>query len=364
VDYKIINTSDQLWTQTLNQLKYDFYHLPGYLNLEASRLNATPKAIIIQDGDRLFFLPYLLRSWNNSLNEKQGWDVVSPYGYCGFLVNESTNRSEFIRQAIGQLQQIWQSYGICSAFLRLHPILNSGVEHVLSDHPALQIDGGTVSVDLSPSLDDLWKQTRSDHRQRIRYLKKAGFSIEIVSSESNLDSFISIYNETMDRVCAKPFYYFSRDYFIELIHALDSRLHLFMVRSNETIAAAAFVTEYNGIVQYYLSGSSNSFLKESPTRLVLDYVRTWAKERGNYILHLGGGLGASQDSLYDFKAGFANQAHSFSTLRMILDEAQYSSWLALKAQEIHQTREKLLCSNYFPAYRAIETDNVKNGKIF
>lgn len=352
MEHRIIDTSDQLWMQTLSQLKYDFYHLPGYLNLEASRFNATPKAIVIQDGDRLFFLPYLLRSWNDSINEKQGWDVISPYGYCGFLVNESINRAEFIRQAIAQLQQIWQSYGICSAFLRLHPILNSGVEHILSDHPSLQIGGGTVSVDLLHSLDDLWKHTRSVHRQRIRYLKKAGFSIEIVSSEANLDSFISIYEETMNRVCAEPFYYFSRDYFIELIHALGSKLHLFVAMSNKTIAAAALVTECNGIVQYYLSGSSNDFLKVSPTRLVLDYVRTWAKEQGNHTFHLGGGLGSAQDSLYHFKAGFANQSHTFSTLRLIINEAQYYSWVALKAEQYNQTQSNLLNTNFFPAYRA------------
>lgn len=353
---QFLEPSHPLWVQILQQLPHDFYHLPSYLKLEARRIQATPEAILIQDDeDRIFFLPYLLRQWSSAMSEVMGWDVVSPYGYPGFIVNSSaTDSSGFIQQAILQMQQAWQDRNVCSAFLRLHPILNDRVEHDLVDNLALHVDGRTVSVDLSLSLDDLWKQTRENHRRGVRHLKQAGFSVSIIPIEANLDIFITIYEQTMDRVGAKPLYYFSRDYFIQLIQALNSKIYLFIARLDHTVASAALITECNGIVQYHLGGTLNDFLKEAPMKLIFDYVRTWAKERGNRTFHLGGGLGAAQDSLYNFKAGFANQIHSFSTMRLIINEAQYLSWVALKAQQLNQTQEHLLNTNFFPAYRIAE----------
>ncbi|HEY9639415.1 MAG TPA: GNAT family N-acetyltransferase [Coleofasciculaceae cyanobacterium] len=348
---QIIDLTDPLWMEILHQLGHDFYHLPEFLDLEANRLQAIPEAVVIREDENVFFLPYLLRQWNRGLEHETGWDVVSPYGYPGFLINATDNRSEFIKRAIDHLQTVWQQRKICSAFLRLHPTLNAGIEQDLADHPALQASGRTVSINLSCSADDLWKQTRENHRRGIRRLKEAGFSASMIPIETNLDSFITIYEETMERVNAKSLYYFSRNYFLQLVDSLKPKIHLCVAQFNQTIAAAALITEHNGIVQYHLGGTLNTFLKEAPMKLIFDYVRFWAKERGNHLFHLGGGLGAAQDSLYNFKLGFANQTHSFSTLRLILDEAQYLSWVTCQAKQNHQTPDLLLSSNFFPAYR-------------
>lgn len=350
---QFIDTKNPLWMEILHQLPHDFYHLPEYLELEARRTHSRAKAILIQDKGNVFFLPYLLREWYSDKTELKGLDVVSPYGYPGFLVSETASRSNFINQSIVWLQEAWKSQEICSAFLRLHPIFNYGIEQDLLDHSSLHPSGRTVAIDLTSSLDDLWKQTRENHRRGIKRLKQKGFSVKMVPIEANLDTFIAIYEETMDRVSAKPFYYFSQDYFIQLIRILNSKLHLCVAQLDQTVVAAALITECNGIVQYHLGGTLNSFLNEAPTKLIFDYVRTWAKERGNKIFHLGGGLGAAQDSLYNFKLGFANRIYCFSTLRLVVDETQYSSWVKLKAEKTHQSPEQLIGTNFFPAYRAI-----------
>jgi hypothetical protein len=347
-----LNPSHPQWMETLEELSYDFYHLPGYLNLEANRIQATPEAVVIQDGEKVFFLPYLLRPWYGDSGETLGLDVVSPYGYPGFLLNSaSKGSSEFLCKAITQLQQAWQTRKICSAFLRLHPLLNIEVEQSLAEHPALQTNGETLSINLNFTLEELWRQTRENHRRSIRQLKRLGFSVEVVPVAANLDSFIAIYEETMDRVNAKPLYYFSQDYFLQLIHTLGSQIHLCVVRFDQSITAAALITECNGIVQYHLGGTLNRFLKDSPIKLTFDYIRVWAKERGNHLFHLGGGLGAAKDSLYHFKAGFANQVHPFHTLRLIVNQPQYSSWTTMKAQQLNQTPEQLQSNSFFPAYR-------------
>jgi CelD/BcsL family acetyltransferase involved in cellulose biosynthesis len=353
MNYQIIGPNHPLWMETLQQLPYDFYHLPAFVKLEADRVQAIPEAILIQAGKQVFFLPYLRRQWQEPRGRATGWDVISPYGYPGFLVNATSDRAAFIRSAIAKLQAVWQDHQICSAFLRLHPILNAAIAQDLVDDPAIQASGGTVAIDLSPSLEALWKQTRENHRRGIRRLKQAGFSVERVPMVANLDSFITIYEQTMDRVGAKPMYYFTRDYFLELIHRLSDHLHLFVVRVDQTIASAALISECNGIVQYHLGATLDQFLKEAPIKLLFDDVRTWAKERGNHVFHLGGGLGGGQDSLYNFKLGFANQTHTFSTVRFVINQTQYHQWTGFTAEQCNQTPEQLLNSNFFPAYRAL-----------
>ena len=89
------------------------------------------------------------------------------------------------------------------------------------------------------------------------------------------------------------------------------------------MAAAGLFVETRGIVQYHLSGTDDAFRDVQPTKLMLHFVRAWARDRGNHVFHLGGGVGGDDDSLLWFKTGFAPAGHSFATLRIVLDEAEY-----------------------------------------
>src|SRR5690606_29073526 len=104
---------------------------------------------------------------------------------------------------------------------------------------------------------------------------------------------------------------------------LGARGVLGVVRQGESILASAIFIEVGGLVQYHLSGSDPASLKLQPTKLLLDHVRTWAKERGCTRLHLGGGTGGAADSLFKFKAGFGSGRHRFRTWRAILDADAY-----------------------------------------
>ena len=91
---RVIGVSDPLWTEALLTLRHDFYHAPGYVALEADRVGAFLEVIMITRGEAKCFLPYLLRSCGDDLfQEDLGtsdiFDVVSPYGYPGLLLNDA-----------------------------------------------------------------------------------------------------------------------------------------------------------------------------------------------------------------------------------------------------------------------------------
>ncbi len=240
---------------------------------------------------------------------------------------------------------------MCSAFLRLHPILNQNFNEVLVSQ-FCQVSGETISIDLSLSTTEMWQQTRREHRTCINRCKRDGFTTKMVNLQDYIDVFIDIYTQTMERVEAKKLFYFDYKYFASLAN-MNENIHLCILELNNKVACAGIFTECCEIVQYHLGGTKNEFLKQAPSKLMFDYVRIWAKERGNKFLHLGGGVGAAKDNLYKFKAGFSQQRHSFLTLRLITDEEKYISLVKLRAKSLKTEPETLLESNFFPAYRSL-----------
>ncbi|MFN5891788.1 MAG: hypothetical protein ACK45Z_04030 [Dolichospermum sp.] len=161
---KIIDVADPLWLETLIKLRHDIYHLPEYSLLEANRIQAVPEAIIISDHDKIFFIPYLLRSCDIGINGEltigQIFDIISPYGYSGILLSETAMQSvDFLNLAIQQLKEVLKSRKICSAFLRLHPILNQKLSDIFTSE-ICQVNGNTVSINLKLSEAEIWQQTK------------------------------------------------------------------------------------------------------------------------------------------------------------------------------------------------------------
>ncbi|MEG4577101.1 FemAB family protein [Microcoleus sp. N3A4] len=355
MNVQIIDIQNTLWLKTLQKLRHDVYDLPEYAALESSRTNTTPEAVVIVDGDKIFFVPYLLRRCDDILPPESTseaiFDAVSPYGYPGILLSEAAaNTPGFPDFAMNQLTGALKSKSVCSAFFRLHPILNCKFNEIF-EPGIFTVSGETVSVNLKLSEAELWAHTRRGHQSTINKCKRLGFTAKMVPVEQYMNELKTIYEETMNRVESSKSYYYKPDYFAQLFN-FGEAIHLCIVEWEEQVAAACLFFECCGIVQAHLGGTKTQFLHGSPFNLLLDYVRYWAKERGNEFLHLGGGVGSSKDSLYTFKSGFSRQKHNFLTGRLIADQEKYNYLVGVRAKFLNIQPEELLKSNFFPAYRA------------
>jgi len=350
---QIIDTANSLWSETLQKLRHDTYHLPEYFCLEARRTKTIPEAVLITEGESILFVPYLLRQCDDIFTEsipQEIFDIVSPYGYPSILLSEAANNRDFLDLAISELKKVLSSKGVCSAFFRLHPILNHNFDEIFPPD-TFTFNGQTVSVDLTLSVPEIWAHTRKGHQSTINKCKRLGFTARMVPVWEYFEQFLAIYEQTMNRVGAKEVYYFDNNYFSDL-SKLGDKLSLCIVEFEGEVISASLFFECCGIVQAHLGGTKTEFLSQSPFNLLLDYARYWAKERGNEFLHIGGGIGGSkEDSLYTFKSGFSKQRHTFLTLRMVADEDMYDKLVRLQAKELNLESDDLLKSNFFPAYR-------------
>jgi Uncharacterized protein involved in methicillin resistance len=334
----LATVTDPRWVSVLRHAPHDFYHLPGYADICAAHEGGEPHALIVDHGGATMLLPLLIRPIRGS-----GYDAASPYGYPGPLVI-GTDDPAFAEDALQAGVEMLRSIGVVSLFVRCHPLLDPSPPRrpgVLVDH------GDTVVVDLTRSDDELWRQMRKNHRRDITRATRHGFVARIDEGWDNYETFKRVYRATMERRSAAPYYFFDDTYFNGLREALGGAAHLAVVAFGDEIAAAGLFMETDGIVEYHLSGFDDRFAHFRPSKLLLYYSIGWAKSRGNAQMHLGGGVGADDDTVLHFKLGFSPIRRPFRTLRVVVDEQEYARLVA--AHDPAADPGDL--TGFFPAYR-------------
>ena len=76
---------------------------------------------------------------------------------------------------------------------------------------------------------------------------------------------------------------------------------------------------------------------------MIDAACDWAGGLGARWMHLGGGVGGAEDSLFRFKAGFSPRRHRFETWRWIVDPHAYER----RCRHANVGADE----SFFPAYR-------------
>jgi hypothetical protein len=343
----IVEPGDDRWLKLLNEADHDFYHLPCYQQLAAGS-DETPRGYIATDGTHSLLLPFQQRSVPADLAPGETlFDVNSTYGYPGPIWSRGAPDT-FIAEALRRFTARLVQEGVVSAFFRLHTLLNdpahfTGIGEIVNHGPS-------VYIDLTLTEEQLWAQTRRGHKRDLAVLENRGYQF-VMDDWDRLDDFLTCYYDSMRRLGASPFYFFSRDYFEQLRACLgEDRIHLCLVYLDGGIACAGIVTEMNGLCQYHLSATADAHFQDHPSKLMLHHLRTWLKRRGNRLYHVGGGVGALRDTLHLFKTGFSPLSADFHTWRVIPDQQRYDALVDRRFGA--GLRPSLTDEVYFPLYRA------------
>lgn len=354
---QIIGPRDSAWEEALARTPHDVYHTAAFVTTEGRRIDAKPAAVVVTSGEQQLFLPYLIRTCDQFATDSPTTisDIVSPYGYPGLLLNDAGRNSDFGSAAWAAVVEEWKTTGICTAFLRMHPILSAGVDELLPN-AGLVTTGLTVAVDLQQDEQALWMGLGHNHRRTLQRCQKDGFTARFVPFVEYFEAYRSVYNQTMDRVKADDTYYFDETYFREL--SQQPNVHCCIVEKENQLAAACLFLESHGIVQAHLGGSANDYYRQSPFHLCLYQAMLWAKSRGNRWLHLGGGVGGDNDPLFKFKSGFSETRFTYQTARLVLDDQRYRQLVAATAAATNNSADELLASDFFPAYRSLRLEKV------
>jgi hypothetical protein len=324
------------WKETLQQVSHDMYHVPDYVVLDARLYGGVPAAFHYERDGRQLLIPLILRDIPGSDLK----DAISPYGYPGPV--SSTDDPAFWDAACSAFIDVLSDLKVISSFIRLHPLLPAPV---LADHGKLVYHGETVSMDLTVSEDEMWKQTRADHRNHINRAKRAGTEI-VFDDWDRLGEWVEVYHDNMRRVGATSYYFFTHEHLSALHDAVGDRMHLVVALEDGEVVGGNTFFSYDGIATGYVS-STRRAPKRYADELLYDSVRRWCKSRGDEVFHLGGGKGGANDSLFSYKAGFSPGRHAFHTWRVIADQGAYERL----ARDRRPDADPADLTATFPAYR-------------
>lgn len=347
---RFVHAEDPAWQAALGRLPHDFYHLPAYAAACAEWEGGVAKAFVYERADALALIPLLMRPVPPGLAPEGPpvYDAVSPYGYASPLFSPDAGEA-FVLDALRAFIAEGEREGLVTTFLRLHPLLQPdlppepGAAWVVHEH------GPTVALDLAEPDDDWFSGISSNHRRNVNRLRRNGFAVRF-NEEGDERAFRDIYRATMDRVGAEDGYLFSDAYFDTLKALLGERYLLCAVLDPQgEVAAGGIFTLTEGLGQYHLGGTAPDYLGVAPSKLMFVEVRREMARRGGHVFHLGGGVGAQRDRLFEFKQGFRGRECTFASARFIHSAPQYRAlcdrWAALR-----DTPDPA-ASTFFPLYR-------------
>ncbi len=185
-------------------------------------------------------------------------------------------------------------------------------------------------------------KSRPSDRRQVRRNLEAGYAVELIPGAARPPPSAPPSSTSTSRRCAAPtpppHYFFGADYFDRIFPADQTWLAL-ATDPDGAPAAASIACVSDGYLHYYLSGSADARLGDSPMKNVLARLIEHAGEL-ELPLNLGGGIHAG-DALEEFKRGYANRSLAWRTSELICDPARYA--------ELTGDRD---AGGFFPAYRA------------
>jgi hypothetical protein len=305
-----------------------FFRSPQFLAAEG-----VTHSLRIAADDTELLAPLIVREIDGT-DER---DAISPYGYPGLVAR---SRGGALGSNSGEAPQStppaptglppesidFSATGLVTIFLR----------HTLDPPPLRGASERNVVQIADPALPP---KSRGSDRNQINKNLRNGYRLSLVpgpeTSAGQRAGFLSAYEQTMHRAGAAERYFFGADYFDRILEFPRSWLSL-AEAPDGTVAAASIAASSDGYLHYYLSGSADSHLRDSPMKNV---VASLGAELGE-PLNLGGGISRG-DRLEEFKRGFANRELPWCTSELVADPTAYARLSAGRD-----------AGDFFPAYRA------------
>ena len=285
----------------------------------------------IESGEVELLAPLLVRE----IGASGELDAISPYGYPGIAPPLDT--AEIDHTLGGSMSDArvdpggvdFASTGLVAVFIR----------HALGRPPLSGASERNVVQIADPELP---RKSRGSDRNQVNKNLRRGYELELApgpeTTATQRAAFLAAYEQTMRRTGAAEHYFFGAAYFDRVLESTQTWLALARAPDGK-IAAASIVTRSDGYLHYYLSGSTDSHLRDSPMKNIVTALVDFSSEQG-LPLNLGGGIRPG-DRLEEFKRGFGNRELPWRSSEIVCDQAAYARLSAGRA-----------AGDFFPAYRA------------
>jgi CelD/BcsL family acetyltransferase involved in cellulose biosynthesis len=307
--FDVVTAADPRWAETFQALpasQRDVFYGPAYAAVcqETLAEDHRVRAALWRDGDAVLLYPFVQRRLDRVTGMREaaalGHDITGLYGRNG-IVGAAGNGETLSRFHDAFAAWCRDSEIVCS-FDRYHPVMaNEGMAPAQA--PRVDI-GPFVVVDLRPAWDDIEASFKYALRKELRKGDRAGVETFVETGTEHLSDFLSIYEETLNRNGARPFYYFPDSFYRALCARMDGQYAFFYGAVDGEVVTAELVL-FEGLYSHsFLGGTRSGAYAKSPNQVLKRSILRHAKERGCHYFLLGAGQ-APDDGITRYKLAYA-----------------------------------------------------------
>ena len=322
---------------------YTVYHEPKFLLAEEKAEESPVNIFVYEDGNQIALLPSIKRNIGaiDGLENFSGYyDLKTPHEYSAVLASEQS--AELYAKFFNALDEYCHDENIIFQFIRFNPYRQKDSEVAVQCGYNVTLSNQQTYVDLSDSAENIFASYSSSARRNVRTAIRNNLSCDCVEATAdNIKIFQRLYTAAMNRLDAKPFFYFNAEYFSTLLTDNDFSKLIFVKNDNDVIASTILLLSKN-ISYYHLGCFDFSKSAYRPMDYLFDKLINISKSYNKKFLHLGGG----STTLKRFKQKFSNLLVNYYVAHKIFDVATYQK-ICDDYLKIHDGVDK----NFMPLYR-------------
>ena len=332
------------WDDLVKSFKnFDVHYLNGYA--KAFELHGDGEPLLLYyEGKGTRGMNVVLKrdiakaeAFKDKLEKNLWFDLSTPYGYGGFWIEGND-----LKSVNDEYTLFCRENGFISEFVRFN--LFSGFEAAYSG--TVRTCSHNIVRTLDLPVEEIIRGFEHKVRTNLEKAIDAELKIEIDEKGDRIEEFLKLYDSTMVRTCADPYYFFSKDFFEYLKKLEDSSVFVHVLYDDHVIAST--LTLYGSENCYpFLCGSNHDYFNLRPNEFMQVETIKWAKAKGLKRLVLGGGYG-EDDGIYRYKRGFAPKGiYDYCIGTNIFDEARYEKLVEMRKKDAGFNPQ----NDYFPLYR-------------
>lgn len=290
---------------------------------------------------------YILRKLKWEIDGKTWFDIVTPYGYGGPYCENVTDMNCLMSAYRDAITKHCRDNNIICEFHRFHLFDNVDFRKNYFGE-TIELIANVVVNTTGDFENDIWSHYDRKVRKNVRKAENNGLEIIIEGNTNHLDDFLKIYNLTMDRNNADSYYYFGKDFFLNIERLLPDNFRYFHVLKDGKVISTELVLCSEKYAYSFLGGTLSDYYDYRPNDFLKNEVLKWCNRTGREKFILGGGY-HKDDGIYRYKRCFTPDPNvPFYIGRYIFNQEIYNKAIdARAAEDPYFDRD----NGYFPTYR-------------
>jgi serine/alanine adding enzyme len=323
----------------------DIFFLNRYIKINEIVENGISSTYEFECGYGKVSHGFVKRKIEKSVEGKVYFDIITPYGYGGPLITESSDHAKLLEMYFSSFKSFCKENNIISEFIRFHLFDNSLVRQNYYGEVINLMSN--VIRDLQLPMEEIWLDFDRKVRKNYRRATKDGITLQLDQTGSELKDFLNIYYSTMERNRANNYYYFPESYFKDINLNLMGNYAYFHATMDKKIVSTELVLFSDKYAYSFMGGTLSEYYSSRPNDFLKVEIIRWCKESGKELFVLGGGY-TKNDGIYQYKKAFSpNSTADYYVGKYIHNHDIYDKLVSLRAQEKKDDKN----TTFFPAYR-------------